>query len=207
MLNKVKSTYCRDLIKGDIMNNFCINNYKIEVINDSCYTSNSKDNTCTYQFEHGDKDDKQRSNGSHLYGLRLYIVESEYSSAILFGSGWAGSFSDRLICIRNSEVVILAGNSVFCLELPNLNLKWKTDGQWITGFQIYKIHNGYVVHGELSIGKVSYEGNLEWEFYGRDIFILPSGEDNFIVRHHWIEVADWEGYKYKITFSGKEIRD
>ena len=75
-------------------------NYKIEVINDYCYTSNSKDNTFTYKSEYGDKGGIEESAGSHRYGLRLYIDEVEYSSAILFGKGWANSFSDKLISIN-----------------------------------------------------------------------------------------------------------
>lgn len=187
------------------MNTFYIDNYKIEIINDYCYTSNSNDNTYTYQFEYGDKADKERNSGSNLYGLRLYIDEIESSSAILFGNGWVNSFSSKAISIDYSQVVILAGNSIFCLELPSLNLKWKVDGQWITGFEIYRTQNGYVVHGELSIGKVSFEGKLDWEFYGRDIFVQQSGEDNFIVNEEGIQVVDWEGYRYKIALNGKEI--
>lgn len=189
------------------MNTIPIENYKIEVINDYCYTINSKDNTYTYQYQHGDKDGIEESTGSPRYGLRLYIDEIEYSSAIIFGRGWANSFSDNLISINYTEIVILAGNSVFCLELPSLDLKWRADGQWITGFRIYKTQNAYVVHGELSIGKVSFEGNLEWEFYGRDIFVLPSGENNFNICEELIQVLDWEGYRYKITLDGKEIKD
>lgn len=63
-----------------------------------------------------------------------------------------------------------------------------------------------MIHGELAITKISLSGVIEWQFYGRDIFVTPDGLDNFNILGNKITVQDWDRYIYNIDFSGNEIK-
>lgn len=48
-------------------------------------------------------------------------------------------------------------------------------------------------------------GNIEWQFYGRDIFVTIDGLDDFRIDGDIIISKDFQGYCYKINLNGKEI--
>lgn len=69
-------------------------------------------------------------------------------------------------------------------------------------FGIYKFNEGYIIHGELDIIMIDKNGNIKWSFSGRDIFVLPSGEESFTINGDKGYVIDWDGYRYDFDTNG-----
>ena len=48
-------------------------------------------------------------------------------------------------------------------------------------FGIYEIDNGYIVHSELEIYKITEEGDIVWSFSGNDIFAGLKADDEYYI--------------------------
>ena len=64
-----------------------------------------------------------------------------------------------------------------------------------------------IVHGEQEITYLNSNGEIQWNFSGRDIFTTADGNEDFIILEDCILAVDWEGNNYKINRDGKEIND
>lgn len=73
---------------------------------------------------------------------------------------------------------------------------WKIQGDSATCIGIYKVSDGYIVHGELEISKIDSRGNIIWKRSGRDIFTTLEGIDNFRIENNAIYVTDWQNNTY-----------
>lgn len=87
-------------------------------------------------------------------------------------------------------------------ETIYLTLKWKIQADQATCFQIFKLHDGYIVHGELLITKLDRDGNKKWEFGGADIFVSIDNAEVFKMDNDGILLSDFSGNIYKIDFDG-----
>ena len=48
-------------------------------------------------------------------------------------------------------------------------------------FGIYEIDNGYIIHSELEIYKITEEGDIVWSFSGNDIFAGLKADDEYYI--------------------------
>ena len=51
-----------------------------------------------------------------------------------------------------------------------------------TAFEIFKIENGFIIHGELEITRIDNDGKVIWQNGGADIFVSQNGNDDFEVK-------------------------
>jgi len=109
--------------------------------------------------------------------------------------------------VDNEQLVICCCDTVFCLTLPDLHLKWKTRADDATCFQIFKQQDDYIVHGELQITKLDKNGKIKWQFGGADIFVCIDGEEAFKLESDGILLRDFAKTEYKIDFDGKLLWD
>ena len=86
-------------------------------------------------------------------------------------------------------------------------MKWKTQADEATCFQIFKHQDDYIVHGELQVTKLNKDGQVMWEFSGADIFVSIDDECEFKIESDGILLTDFAKTKYKIDFDGKLIFD
>ncbi len=95
----------------------------------------------------------------------------------------------------------------FCsLSISDLRLNWVTKcNNTVVCFEIFKVNNDYIIHGELSILKISSSGKIEWEFFGRDIFTTIDGIDDFYIEDNLIVAKDWGNNVYKLDSDGKQV--
>ncbi|NQU53914.1 MAG: hypothetical protein HQ522_15400 [Bacteroidetes bacterium] len=129
----------------------------------------------------------------------------ELNSSIIGAEGGATVLHKTSQIIEKNRILICCGDSVFCLDLPKLNLNWKTKVDEITAFEMFKINDGFIIHGEIEISRIDNHGNIVWQNAGADIFVTPEGKDGFEIKDHFIKVKDWENRIYKWDFNGKEI--
>ena len=176
--------------------------YQIEIINDETYTEGSADNTNHYDLVYKDPaDDVYIPSSKH--GVKVYR-DGIYKSAILLAAGGGtGVYADSAI-IDNDNLITRCCNKVFSLTLPDLQLNWITEGDWATCFSIHLYKESYIIHGEMFITRLARDGTIMWQAGARDIFVNINHQgDTFQMRDEYIELMDFQGYRYKLTYDGK----
>lgn len=183
-------------------------NLDIEVFSDEMYTPDSADNLRKYDAEYYDNDLGYKD----LYGPKIGVIvkegEKTLKSAIIINNQIGVKSVLGKTLIDNDNLILIAGDSIFSLSLPELLLNWKRKcGDCVSCILLCRIRGGYIILGECSILKVNQSGEILWEFTGRDIFVTPDGSDIFEITSDYIVVKDWQNYIYKISISdGKEIK-
>jgi len=181
---------------------FNFGKYELIITNKTNYQSNSSELFANYDRNYLTESEYLLAT---IFGLKIFENGTEISSAIIGAEGGASGLSENSQIIENEQILICCSDSVFCLELPTLNLKWKIKPDEITSFRIFKINNGYIVHGELQITRIDNEGKIIWKQGGADIFVNPNGKDDLEINDDFIKAVDWENRVYKWDLDGKEI--
>lgn len=181
---------------------FEIGKYQVEIITESDYNPDSKDNMANYEKEYLTDSDY---NLPTKFGIKLLESGIQLNTAIIGAEGGASGLHETSQIIENNRVLICCSDTVFCLDIPTLNLNWKTKTDEFTSFEIYKIDNGYIIHGELEITRIDNNGKIIWKNGGTDIFVTQDGTDDFRIKDNYIRVTDWENRIYKWDYNGCEI--
>ena len=180
---------------------FQFKNLTIEVFDDSTYSYGSTDNKFNY-LKHYFGDGGQEYPVSK-HGIKIFDNDKEINSCIIIGSAGATGIHKNSVLIDNDKLILCCCDTLFCLTLPELNLLWQTKVDTATCFQVFKLDNDYLVHGELEISRVDNEGKIKWQFGGADIFVTIEGQDEFEFNSDHIMLTDFCKTKYKIDFDGK----
>jgi len=177
----------------------------IEVLNEPTFRIDSVDNLFDYERRYLAYDDLKYPSSYH--GIKIIKDKKAIKSCIVIGSDGQTGISEKSFLIDNDQLLICCSNTLFCLALPDLDLKWKTKADPITCFQIFKLQDYYITHGELMITKVDKNGIVNWEFGGADIFVSTDAEEGLVIENDGILVTDFSKTKYKIDFDGKLLWD
>ncbi|MCU4164186.1 hypothetical protein [Carboxylicivirga caseinilyticus] len=177
----------------------------IEVLDEPTYKFGSTDNSFHYSkhfFGNGATD-----YPTSKHGIKIYQDDQIIDSCIIIGSGGATYIHQNSLLFDKDQLLLCCCDTIFCLTLPDLRLKWKTQSDQATCFQIFRQQDDYIVHGEFQVTKLDKEGNKKWEFGGADIFVSTDNEEEFKIESDGILLTDFGKTKYKIDFDGKLIWD
>ena len=183
------------------MNRYKYRDLTIELIDEPTYTFNSTDNKFIYSKHYFGDGAKEYPTSKH--GIKIYQNDQIIDSCILIGSGGATGIHKSSSLLDNEQLLLCCCDTIFCLTLPYLDLKWKTKSDQATCFQIFKQQDDYIIHGELQVTKLDKDGNKKWEFGGSDIFVSIDNEEEFKIENDGILLTDFAKTKYKIDFDGK----
>ncbi len=181
---------------------FEIGEYKVQIINESDHSPGSKDNNSNYEKDYTTESDY---NLPTKFGIHILEKGIEINNAIIGAEGGASALHETSQLIENNRIMICCGDTIFCLDLPSLNLNWRTKADEATTLEIFKIENGYIIHGELEITRIDENGKIIWQKGGSDIFMTVDGNDDFEVKDNHIKATDWGRRVYKWNFDGTEI--
>ena len=187
------------------MNRYQYKKFTIEVLDEPTYKFGSSDNNFSYTKHYFGDGAIEHPTSKH--GIKIYQGEQIIDNCIIIGSGGATGIHENSLLIDNDLLLICCCDTIFCLTLSNFELKWKTQADQITCFQIFKNQDDYIIHGELQIAKLDKNGNIKWVFGGADIFVSIDGEEEFKIENDGILLTDFAKTKYKIDFDGKLIWD
>lgn len=151
---------------------------------DHCYTRNSTDNVHRYERE------VVVSELGCPLGVEVRDGETGVASMVVFGAMLGGE-ARRCILARPGMLIIPAIGEIAAFELPSLRLAWRADVN--AGNTILALH-------EIPIARLSWDGRIQWEHGGRDIF---SGE--LRIDDEAVEVTDWEADVYRFRLSDGEM--
>lgn len=176
--------------------------YNIDISSDPTYSEGSTDNLTQYDFVYFDK---SKHDFPSVYGIKVSEDNRLLKSAAIGSLGGGTAVHTNSIIIEDNRIIICCADSLFCLSIPDLGLIWQTKADSATCFEIFKIHDNYIIHGELEITKLDKDGNIIWQNSGADIFTTLDGKDNFIITEKYILATDWGNRKYKFDFDGKTV--
>lgn len=96
-------------------------------------------------------------------------------SLMLLGTGGTTCIHQK--CDNN--LYICVGDSIYKIFIPELLVDWKVQVDEATAFQITKMRDDLIVHGELSISCLNQDGEIIWQNYVSDIFVTEPGDNEF----------------------------
>ena len=187
------------------MSRYKYKNLEIEVTDEPTYKYGSADNNFNYSRHYFGDNAENYPTSKH--GIKVYSEDKIIYNSIIIGSGGATGISQNSSLIDNDQLLICCCDTIFCLTIPDLNLKWKTRADQATCFQIFKRQDFYIVHGELQVTRLDKNGQIIWEFGCADIFVSIDNEEEFKIENDGILLTDFGNIKYKIDFNGKLIWD
>lgn len=187
------------------MNSYLYKDLTIEVLNEPTYKAGTSDNNFSYSKHYFG--DGATEYPTSMHGIKIYQDGQIIDSCIVIGSGGATGVHQNSSLIDIDQLLLCCCNTIFCLTLPDLNLKWKTQADQATCFQIFQQDDDYIIHGELQVTKLDKDGNKKWEFGGADIFVNIDNEEEFKLETDGILLTDFAKTKYKIDFDGKLLWD
>jgi len=147
------------------------------------------------------------SSGDYITSKHGIIIKNDEKilySAILFGSGGGTTVHKNSYIIEDNFIIICCGDALFSLTLFELKLNWKTKIDDSSVFAIYKMHNDFIIHGELEISRIDKNGNIIWQNSGSDIFVTLDGNNDLKIIEDNIYVESWDGRKYKFDYNGND---
>jgi hypothetical protein len=176
-----------------------IGNYIIVIDNDELYSDNSEDNQIRYEHIYKTKNDEKAVS---KHSITIKTDTKDITNAILIGTSGATGIHKNSYYIQNNLINICVSNFIFCLSIPELNLIWKTEIDCATAFQIFKMHEDFIIHGEIEISRINQNGKIIWQHSGSDIFVLPNGKEGFKIQGDIIQAESWDGRKYIFKYNG-----
>ena len=132
------------------------------------------------------------------------LSENDRTQLILVGD----FYSDVRNCILLEEnaMIFLLNNQLLCIALESGAVSHRCDlSQYGCGIALYRIMDGYVIHGEETIIKISLEFDVLWTFCGQDIFVSVTGKNPFVLSDNSIRLCDFLDNVYIVDFNGKEL--
>jgi hypothetical protein len=186
------------------MNHYTYQNLRIKIFDDRSFTPGS-DNIHTYLSYYYSQDEMDYHNLYH--GVKIFDGDTEIDSCLLLGSGGTTGIHQTSSLLDGNQLLICCGDSLFCLTLPLLELKWSIQVDMATCFQVLKHQNDYLVHGEVEISRINRKGEIKWTFMGADIFVSIKGDESFTLQPNHIALIDFERNRYEIDFDGRLIWD
>ena len=187
------------------MNRYQYKNLTIEVVDETTYNYGSSDNNFNYSNQYFG--DGAQNYPTSKHGVKLLQDEILINDCIIIGSGGATGVHQNSSLVDNDRLLVCCCYTIFCLTLPDLKLKWKTQADQATCFQIFKQQDNYIVHGEMEVTKIDQDGQIKWKFGGADIFVSIDNEEEFKIDKDGILLTDFAKTKYKIDFDGKLLWD
>lgn len=179
-----------------------IEKYTIELKVDQIYSENSIDNLTHYDKVHLEQSEYRFTT---KIGLNVFEKGKLTNSAIVGAIGGGTGIHKNSQIIENNRIIVCCSDTIFCLSIPELDLIWKTQADQATCFEVLKLNDDYIIHGELQISRLDSNGRIVWRKSGADIFTTLTGENDFEITEKYIRATDFENRTYKFDFDGTVI--
>lgn len=183
-------------------------NYEIELSNDKEFKLNSTDKNLKYDFAYQDEEALNYQCSQHA--IKVFASGQLYKSAIVCAIAGRTTIHSQTAVVDNNDIFICCANKVFSLSLPDLKLNWMTEVDMATCFGIYKADNGLFTHGEMTVKRLDYSGQIIWDTGLRDIIVNIEEnreQDEFVLHDTYISLMDFNSNKYQLGFDGKFISE
>ena len=173
----------------------------IRIVNEPTYTLGSADNIRDYECE--SRLDSGEYSPSSLHGVAVIADDAKVASHLVATSGGATGIHDNSAVVVDERCILAVGPYLVAFRLPSLEIDWSTEVDLATAFGVHLSSAGDCLfsHGELTICRLNFDGQIEWQEGGADIFT-----EGFSVEDTCVRVVDFNNRKYRFDLaSGKPI--
>ena len=178
------------------------NPYQIEIIDETNLDDNQKALTC---YQERQPYDRKVGEYDQLIGIRIYENEEPIGKVLLVADTY-NVLSEKGVLLDGDRLLVACGYEVFCVLLPTLELLWHTQVDMATCFQIVAYQEDYITHGEVEISRLNKQGEILWQFSGKDIFVSPTERTSaFKMTPQGIDLIDFNYEEYHIDYKGMII--
>lgn len=173
----------------------------IEIYDDPVFLPGSTDNSRNYLKHYFG--DGALEHPAARHGIKILDNDIEINNCIVIGSGGVTGVIEHSVLLDGDKILVCCCNTLFCLSVPGLELCWQTKADWATCFEVFKLDNDYLVHGELQISRIDSSGKIKWQFQGQDIWVCLGNKNPFNITPDFIQLFDFCNKEYKIDFNGE----
>lgn len=168
---------------------------EINITEDNTYTVDSEDNK-SYDIIMNPRNYK---HNDRYKAFAIYIdLFCRQISIILIGSIYAQDTDCAVL--EENILTVLQNDTIVQINIEDASvINYKQFECVGCNYGIYKVKQGYLVHGEIEIIMLTDEFNEIWSFFGRDIFM------SLEVCENSIKLTDFENNYYEIDFNGREL--
>ena len=179
-----------------IKNEFC----QVEISCDEQYmidSSNNRRYDLIFNPKKYTKNDMYNASCIEVKGKNTYRLA-------LIGNYY--SYPENCAILEDKKLIMLKNYDIYIIDLESMNLieEYQVEDM-ACNFGIYRIDDGYIIHGEMEIKKLDFNFNKVWGFYGRDIFVSVNNKKAFEISNNKIKLYDFEDNYYELDFDGNEI--
>jgi len=121
------------------MNRYAYKDFIIEVTDEPTYSAGSSDNTFNYSKQYFGEGGQEYPVSKH--GIKIIQDNQSLNSCIVIASGGATGIHKHSTLLNDDQLLVCCCDTIFCLSLPELDLKWKTQSDQATCFKIIKHHD------------------------------------------------------------------
>lgn len=140
----------------------------------------------------------QGAHPNSRHSVRVIDAGGASNLCLLTAAGGASGVHEHSALLHGRRVVVAVGPYMCALSLPSLDLEWSVNVDDATCFGVYysSKHDCYVSHGELTVARVSLDGEMIWAAGGKDIFT-----EGFTLREDDAEVVDFNHERYRVDLT------
>jgi hypothetical protein len=162
-------------------------NYEITLRDEPTYSRNSTDNPRSYINEYIRSEKYQHASA---HGLIVSENEERLASAVLLGVGGVTGVNENSLAFDDSNLYVAAGDALYSLSLPDLELNWCKKVDFATCFGVFWLRDRacLLTWGELEIGCYSKAGKKLWSTSGPEIFT-----EGMVLQDNIAKVTDFNG--------------
>jgi hypothetical protein len=142
---------------------------------------------------------------SSIHVIQVSENGMEKCSALLAECGGATGISNNSFILKDERIFICCSNTVYSLNLIDLSINWRKEFDDVTCFGIHEFEDDFIIHGELSVSRIDHKGNIKWNYCPRDILVNLDGKEVFKIIDNYIELIDFQGYKYILSKDGEVL--
>lgn len=112
--------------------------------------------------------------------------------------GAPSGLNEHTAVCQSGILAFVLGSYIVQMDIMPRQLRWIRQGDDCSCIGVYCLANsqGYIVHGECAITRLSFQGEIEWQTFGRDIFVGP-----FELRQDAVFATDFYGQEYSFDLT------
>ena len=150
--------------------------------------------------------DFENHKNEELYTvLAIKSITEDRETQIALFCDFCGDYECCTV-LNNEKLIIAKFNTIYEINLLRSEARYKQFTDLAGAIGLYKLDDGYIIHGEMEILKLDFELNIIWQFCGADIFVSPQGEKSFKLLEDKVELVDFENNRYTINLNGELIK-
>ena len=111
------------------------------------------------------------------------------------------------IKLNENNLIMSLGFTILSLNLNEIEIDWILRPDIAELFEFYDLENDILLRGEHRIFRIDKNGNIKWEYGGRDIWVNLEGKSEVNIEENKIRLFDFESNEYLLNFEGELLED